>query len=340
MNIESLSWNVSEEEYREYPALSYSLLSRYEKLGFAGLSKLFEPQESESLIFGSMVDTLITKSVDEFKEHYYIVNQMPSSTVSEIVKNILVTFNPDTLDDLTDEEIVSVAGDYQPNWKVETRAKKIREAGNAYYTVLKESQGKTIVDKDTMQTVTDTVTTLLNSPATKKYFDKDNNKDVCKYNQIKFKTKLHDIEYKCMFDLLIVDYKNKWILPVDLKTTSYPEFDFYKRYLDCRYDIQSRLYYRILNKCLENTEFKDFTIYNFQFVCINKILLQPLIWYDSYCKMTGDLSILTKTNKKINLRDPEVIGKELNYYLTFKSSVPNDIEINKPNNLVEWIKKM
>lgn len=340
LDITNLSWNVEEEEYRKHPALSYSLLAKYEKSGFAGLKALFEPQESEALTFGSMVDTLMTQPKGTFEKMYYVSKDVPSVFIQFVINNVYKTFpDENSLNDISDSAIVTFAPDYQTNWKEETRAKKIREAGEEYYQILKEAKGRIIVDYNTFKDAKAVENILLNSPLTRKYFEASG--EVQKYNQIKFKTHLNNIEYKCMFDLLCVNYDKKWILPVDLKTTSFPEYEFYRRYLERRYDIQSKLYWRILNKCLkENQDFKDFKLYDFQFVCVNKVSLNPLVWYDDTCKSIVGTEYLTSTNKKIVLRDPEIIGKELMYYLNSDSKNPKEIEQNKPNSITEWIKKM
>lgn len=35
--------------------------------------------------------------------------------------------------------------------------------------------------------------------------------------------------------LIIVDYENKVVIPIDLKTSSKPEWDFFKSFIDWRY---------------------------------------------------------------------------------------------------------
>jgi hypothetical protein len=339
-DIKEIAWDVSEDVYRSDAALSYSLLSRYEKVGFSGLDSLFEKQESDSLLFGSLVDTIITQP-DEFSNRYFIVDSIPSGTIQDIVEKIFEVFsNENSLSDIADSAIVEFAKDYQPNWKDETKAKKIREGGKSYFQLLKEAKGKIIIPRSLYQEASDVKQALFNAPLISSYFCGPQD-GVLRYNQLKFKTFLNGIEYKCMFDLLCVNYNDKWILPVDLKTTSFPEYEFYKRYLECRYDIQSKLYWRILNKCLkEDDYFKDFKLYNFQFVCVNKHTLNPIAWYDDSCTSITDLTYTTKTNRKIILRDPETIGQELAYYLANKPKSPKGIVENKPNNITNWINKM
>ena len=39
-----------------------------------------------------------------------------------------------------------------------------------------------------------------------------------------------------MADLIIVNHKEKWVKPVDLKTSSHYEWDFYKSFNEWRYE--------------------------------------------------------------------------------------------------------
>lgn len=338
--LTDIAWNVPEEVYREDLALSYSTIARYEKGGFGSLAKLFEPVESESLTFGSMVDTIMTEGPDRFNEKFVVMDVTPPSGISDIIKSLAdANIGIEELDEIDDEEILAAAADWQPRYTAPTKLQKIKENGSAYFNAIQTSRGKTIVDRATYQEVLSTVGVLKNSLQTRKYFNES--PDTERYYQLKFKTTLNGAQFRCMFDCLIVNYEKKWIMPLDLKTTGWPEYEFFKRYLECRYDIQSRLYWRILRKIMDEDEyFKDFKLYDFQFICVNKTSLWPLAWYDPLCKSAGEQVFTTKTNKVYILRDPEDIAKELRYYLNSSCKTPREITIEKPNNLLEWIEKM
>lgn len=338
--LTDIAWNVPEEEYRKDLALSYSTLARFEKGGFGVVYKLDEPLESESLTFGSMVDTIMTEGPEKFNEKFLVTDIVPPAGIAEIIKSLALShIGMDTFDEVSDEDILEAAADWQPRFKPDTKVSKVRELGSEYYNVLQASQGKTVVDSQTYREVLATVGALKNLPQTKKYFGDVPGTN--RYYQLKFKTKLNGVDFRCMFDCLIVNYEKKWILPIDLKTTSWPEYEFYRRYLECRYDIQSRLYWRILRKIMDEDEyFKDFKLYEFQFVCVNRNTLWPLAWVDTNCKAVGELKFNTKTNRTYILRDPEEIAKDLRYYLYRSCKVPQNITEDKPNNIAEWINKM
>jgi hypothetical protein len=183
------------------------------------------------------------------------------------------------------------------------------------------------------------VDALKNSDTTSYYFAPDNPfDDIKRYYQLKFKAKIQGVNYRCMFDLLIVDYKNKTIQPVDLKTSHKKEWDFYKSFVEWNYQIQNRLYAKILQENIEKDDFfEDFKILDYKDIVICKDSLTPLVWDCPFTKEVGTL--LFGIYNQIVMRDPIAIGDELNWYLTNKPKTPININIGKDkgNNLSEWL---
>ena len=148
-SLKDISLNITEEEYRQDTALSYSTLSRFQKTGFNNLDSLFDKIESPSLTFGSAVDSIITGGEDEFNERFFVADfpQLPDTLVT-IVKALFDTFNRTnrTIESIDDQDVITIAllYNYQNNWKPETRAKVIKEKGSTYYKLLYLSQGKTL----------------------------------------------------------------------------------------------------------------------------------------------------------------------------------------------------
>jgi hypothetical protein len=63
----------------------------------------------------------------------------------------------------------------------------------------------------------------------------DNLKSYEKHYQLKFKATLNGVDYRCMPDLLAVDHENKVIYPIDLKTSSHAEWDFFDSFVQWNY---------------------------------------------------------------------------------------------------------
>lgn len=339
-DFKDISWLVDEPTYRADDAYSYSTLSSYERVGFNGLSTLFERVESPSLTFGSAVDAIITGGEEEFRNNF-LVSDIPEITPAiQQIANILFEKYPASrsISDISEEDVIATTEEvkYQLNWKPSTRVKVLIEKGDEYFKLKYLAVDKTIISREMYSDVINCVNALNNSEATKNIFCRDNPfENVKRYYQLKFKTTINDINYRCMADLIIVDYKNKTVQPIDLKTSSKPEWDFYKSFIQWGYQIQARLYWRIIRKLMDEDDyFKDFELLDYQFVVVSKFTLTPLVWGFPLTRSTADIEI----NEKLTLRDPENIAKELHYYLTNTPSVPQGISDNSVNNVMEWIK--
>lgn len=340
-SLKEISWEVPEDIYRQDPALSYSTLARYEREGFSKVDHLFDKVESPSLLLGSIVDCLITDGQEEFDRRFLVAEfpAIPDSIIT-IVKDIFSTYSEvyTSLSNIPDDYIITFAQkyNYQPNWRPETRAKVIREKGSEYYNLLYLSTDKTIVDTETYKVATDMVDALKNSPITGSYFSPDNPFDdtIGKYYQLKFKATLHNVDYRCMADLITVNYKDKIIYPIDLKTSFKHEYEFYKSFIDWNYQIQARLYWRIIRNNLDRDEyFKDFKLDDYRFIVVSRDL-HPLVWYFHNTTALGELVYGRHNN--IIMRDPEEIGMELRKILDNKPIYPEGIT-SRDNDIVDWI---
>ena len=131
--------------------------------------------------------------------------------------------------------------------------------------------------------------------------------------------------------LIIVNHAQKVIIPVDLKTTSMPEYDFHRKFVENRYDIQSRLYYRILTDLISKDDyFKDFKVLDFRFLVVNKESLMPMLFTDEECSHVGDYEFKFPSGYVKNFRDPINIGLELKHYLDVNAQYPDELDISRP----------
>lgn len=339
-SIKDISWNVTEEEYRADKAFSYSTLAKFNREGFDNLEKLFDKVESPSLLFGSMVDTLLTDGQEEF-DNRFVVSEFPDipDSIIKIVKYLFNIYN-DTytdLNDMPDSNIIeaSVVHSYQLNWKPETRAKVIREKGNNYYKLLYLSIDKVLVSNNDYLEAQECVNILKNDSYTKWYFA-DNNPfdDVERFYQLKFKGTYLDIPLRCMADLIIVNHKDKTIIPCDLKTSFKPEWKFYKSFIDWNYWIQAQLYWYIIRQNLNKDEvFKDYKLLNYRFIVISKNTKKPLIW--EYPDTQSVKDCVYGKNKNILCKNWRSIVQELHYYMENDTKFP--IGITEINNLNNWL---
>ena len=342
-SLKDISWDVSEETYRTDPALSYSTLARYEREGFNNLDKLFDRLETPSLTFGSAVDSIITGGQKEFDERF-MVAEFPSTpdSITKMVKSLFSQYGDSyrSLIAIPDDAIIKETEyqSYQTNWKPETRAKVIKEKGADYYNLLFIAGSRTILDTQTYQDVCNATRALKESKSTQFYFAEDNpfEPDIERFYQLKFKGEFNGVKYRNMADLVIVDHKEKWVKPVDLKTSSHTEWDFYKSFVEWNYQIQARLYWAIIRQNMDKDEyFKDFKLFDYDFIVVNKRTLVPLVWTCPFTQAVGTLKF--GKNDQIEMRSPFVIGEELSSYLTSRPKVPIGISETGPNDLRKYL---
>ena len=136
--------------------------------------------------------------------------------------------------------------------------------------------------------------------------------------------------------LLLVDHEKKIVYPIDLKTSSHTEWDFFESFIQWRYDIQARLYWRIIRWNMDQDPlYKDYQLADYTFIVVNKKTLTPLRWKFEDTQTAGTL--IYGKNKQIELNDPFEIGKELSNYLSSRPEVPTGIEMTENNSITKWL---
>lgn len=332
MNIQkelsSISWQVPESTYRADPALSYSTLAKYEREGFDKLDKLFEHISTPSLTEGSAVDAIITGGEKEFNDNFTVLDITLTDGGKDTCQQLINMSLPFQNFHEIPEQVVSNAAKNAGFWQADKwdkiRYRKVLETGNIadYYNALLHSN-KTIIDSKTFDSVMAMVRALRESPSTAQYFaDNDSLSPIRRYYQLKFKARFEGVNYRCMADMIAVDYEKKIIYPTDLKTSGKTEWNFEHSFLQWSYMIQSRLYWRVIKaNLMQDDYFKDFTLMPYRFIVVNKHSLTPLVWEFPLTKSIGTLV----DDEGNEYRDPFEIGKELQGYLNLRPPVPNGI---------------
>lgn len=300
--LSDISWNVTEPEYRADKAVSYSTLSTFAREGVKGLRRVLEgiKLDTASLRHGSAVDTLLTDS-ENFDNIYIISNfTKPSDLIKSIIDltwersdktvNNLKKLNNNFLLSCIDE-----IGYGASNWRAETKINKVIEEGNDYFQLLPlTTTGKQLIHQSDYDYALKCVDSLKTNKFTSWIFD-TSNPNIKIYYQLKFKITFDDFgginplawqdqlleenTIRCMFDIILVDYERKLILPIDLKTTSHTEEDFELSIQDWYYDLQATMYSYILRQVCKHDEFfKDFKVVPFCFLPINKFNLNPQLY--------------------------------------------------------------
>lgn len=344
-SLKDISLNISEPEYRKLPDLSYSIISRFQSVGY-DVNKLQEHISSPSLTFGSAVDALITGGQEEF-ERLFKVTSLPTlpDSAANCVKILwykykdIYTALHDLPDGILDTELRM--NGFWPNSRYSAQARIkgfFKNPVDEYYKLYYEAQNKTIISEELYNKVLAAVNMLKTSHNTGVYFADANPFDTSteRLYQLKFKAELNGVSYKCMLDECIVLHDKKVIIPIDLKTScSCTEEDFYFNFMQYHYQLQARLYYRILKANIEKDEyFKDFKILNYRFVFCNKESCNPMLW--EFANTTSKGTIYYGRHKQIGFPDPEDLGKELHQFFTKGSKVDTPLIADR-NSLDNWL---
>lgn len=342
-SLYDLSEKITEQEYRDIPAYSYSILSKFNREGFDCLSTLYDKIDTPSITFGSVVDTLLTEGSASFDTKFIVSNNISvSSTIEQIVYSLFNKYSTiySKLEDIPDE-IISEEGilaEYYVDSKYNSsRVKKIRNEGSELYNFLYLAKDKKIISETCYRDALKCVDALKKDPIISHYFeDSQFNTTIEKFYQLKFKGEYDGIPLKMMADLIIVNHEDKVIIPCDLKTTSKKEWKFYESFVKYGYWIQAQLYWYILNSIISKDDFyKDYTLLDFRFIVINRESLSPLVWI--YSGTTNTETSIFGKNKEYTLTNWRSILKDLVYYQENPSDFP--IGIKKVNDIVEWLDK-
>lgn len=272
--------NLTEQEYRELPYLSYSKLSQYDREGFDCIRNFDKEISSPSLLYGSMVDCIATIGEDTFRDKYIPINFSLSDAITEIICKLADQHAEPQLSIISDEDILTVLNQvwYQTNWKDATRVSKIRELGSEYYNFIKANNGVQPVSQQDYDDAIRAYDALINDSFTAKYFLDPNEFDTFEiFNQLKIVGSYNDIPFKGMLDIVLVDHKNKLIVPCDLKTTK-SIYTFKSSFYKYRYYLQAHMYTDLLKQSIQNTDFQDYSVGSYKFIAIDRVNFKPVIF--------------------------------------------------------------
>lgn len=220
---------MQNEEYSSMIGISQSMIKYFKSNGPLKYKKKYidkteKEEESDSFIFGSLVDTLLF-TPEVFLDRFYISDssKKPSEEVCNIVETVFKNAGdldsmptPITLDMLEDE-LLEAAKNWNGRWKDEAKAANLIKNGSAYFEFLKLAKGKEIITtSDNFQAVV-IKENCLSHPIASKYFVSCPGVDVL--FQVEISCQINGIYVKGAFDILRVDHEAKTVQLVDFKTT-------------------------------------------------------------------------------------------------------------------------
>ena len=343
--------NLTEEQYHDMNAYSYSIIRKYATGGFKTLKTLFDKvTPTPEMKFGTLVDCMVTAGMGEAARQYDIMDVVPTDAKKSVLDYLLskenvVNMNNCKLEDVQDM-LITAADElgYQKRWGVDAKLKSFLgdAACTEYFSKMKS--GKTIVSAEDWTDAMAMTKALHNHPYLKDIFG-EGNKDGIEYlYQAKFIADIlinddQIIHVKIMPDLLVVNHNKKYIIPVDLKTSSMPAYDFADHWQKMRYDLQASMYTEVLNlNLLDSEEFADYKIGKYLFVDISREDKIPVSFiYDprDADQLTG--LCIPKGDSQLKYRGWKQLLSEIVYYLDNNAVVPNYIDPIEPNDIINLL---
>lgn len=290
---------ITNDNYREYDAINYSLLSQLDR-NPSGVNK--DVVETEGMIFGTLVDMMCFEP-NRVKDTFYVsdADREPSKTAKLLADYILENnTNFDTISIDTDSVVLAQTDNFDNVANLSDLLEEAKEAlgkstsfekygGVEYLREQLLSKDKYVISQEEYNRARQAMMTLKTHPFTKKYFHtNDPNIDIHFQVPILWEPSEWDDEIKwqskSLLDILIINHDKKTVTPVDLKTTSSSPYRFESSLIKWRYYLQASYYwYATLQSVKEDEDLKDYDVMPFEFVVISKKALQhPFVFTTNY----------------------------------------------------------
>jgi hypothetical protein len=275
---------ITDEEYRNIDAFSYSLLKTMDDegpLSILGQTKKTGP----ALEFGSLVDILITDPESkDTKFHTKTIDKPSASTL--ILADMLV--NDHLLLDIPIEEITTDEYILKTirNLKIWDNIKNLETLKEKYNNKLfKEyveekirANGKIVVSEETLTNAIQCANVLKDHPFTKNLFIPSNTLEILKQPSIVYQ--YEGTIGKARIDLLHINHETKMIDIMDIKTGSELPSRFHLAFYKWKYYLQVISYTGAISWVLNHSKnFNDYQINSFKFIYVSKKMpLVPVIY--------------------------------------------------------------
>lgn len=283
---------MTEAEYRALKIDSYSSLKVFieDRKKYYKKFVLEEPvkeSESQSLVFGSLVDCLLF-TPDEFDKRFtFSVTDVPKGQYKKLIDELMVITGQSLgesgeitrdIEDMLLDAYRNVKYDFAGNTvdfkrdSFETVKKKfIGSDLELYYKQLREAYGKEVIESTTVDVALSVLNELKSNPNTEEIINAESNSEQDVYTQFPLiekaivadGTTIIDDNYqlKGLPDKLIVSHKRKQIDIIDLKTAWDNEGEFLNNYFKYKYYIQIAVYFYLVTQWKNGKdELKDYTV--------------------------------------------------------------------------------
>lgn len=296
-------------------------------------------KEKSNIVIGDAVDTMLTLGNDMFFEKFIVSDiTKPGEKIMSIVQEginqheLYLSQNPNMetyksgLMDIINEH------GYYPNWKDDTRWKKVLSQGTPYWNWLIKAKGKTIISKEELASIRDVVLSFKTHAISSKFFARNFPDFIDIKKQFPIYFKHLNTDCKGLLDIAIINHNAKTIQPIDMKVTQMPVLSFPRVVKQFRYDIQASFYDTGIKTSIVGTKLESYKVLPFQFLVESYTYPgQPVIY-------TCDPTMLIKSRIGFTMHTDRVRGweellEDYEYYKTHGFDI--DIQIRETGNRIE-----
>lgn len=272
--------------------------------------------ETESMIVGRAIDCLIT-TPDEFDNEFALANfdKKPSGKMGQMI-DLLYQYDYDGEKELFKQAYEEVGWGYSLERVYESFQKpEVKD----FFGFMIKTKEKTVITQnqyDKAHRIRDQFFGDEKLTEWRNQFDEE-------LNQVAIYWEYDGVKMRSLLDFLYIDHKNKFILPVDLKST-YNSTRFDKTARKFRYDIQA-ISYTIAVMSMIKVHYPGYTVGDFKFIVVDGY--NPPIIY-SMCN--EDLEIAYTGTKIDNyyLKGFKDLINEYKYYEKHGFEYPMDYALN------------
>lgn len=272
------------QNYREVKAVSNSVLTEFEKSlrnfkNYWLYDQSFYQISDDSLMLGSIIDTLLTRKDDFFDMFYVSIleGDDPTPQMQKFCKNLFNIWPTGPVTAEQSEELFKQA--YETTSFGRDSLEKVKErfvTDRHYFNNLIKGRGKTVISQEMYEKGVKIVESLSTNPFVKDILqtesvDINGIEMITVINQLEIYSTYTseeggcDIPVKGALDKVIIDHNKKIVYPYDIKTSSSLN-NFQASYIKYRYFRQASFYTWLLEKWLIDSGWIGYTIEPFEFI--------------------------------------------------------------------------
>ena len=268
--------SLTDEEYETSNCMSYSKIKDvYDNA--SAITRKRTKSNAEWLIFGTIVDIMLTETEKDIKNKIIINDDVPTEQFLKMSEYILD--NDLDIEDLTDIQIEKIYIESGSNviWKNDTKRAKLILNCSSYIELLENNRDKYIINSSVYDEALKVANVFKQHEWTRELFlteEEQIESNVEIYYQFKIQYIYANIRCQSKFDIVLIDHNLKTITPIDIKTGSdYPRMFIRNALYKYKYGYQGALYKEGLTKFVRNLkEFDKYTIENFRFVYVSRLV--------------------------------------------------------------------